>query len=265
MAQQVITGWPLIHDNIRRWSRTVKADGAIDADSIADACNTALQVVDDVIIGSGQPWAIRSKVIADITGNLGTNVEFKTRRLFMEEDLGITDLAKVYRLWRVDPNNQIISRPIYHCGKAGSENVNNGGWLSIWGCERWREDGDFNADSNYDMSVLIYNWGEAIAGGSLKVTYWFTPATITADVFTDTDSSGDRTTRPPVPKKLWNGIEDYAKLVLLETMGDQYKQNALWQRLRGPDGVVERLKTLCGSFQLGEANTVEDTLPEEVF
>lgn len=261
---QIVTGWPLIYQNIRRWSRTVRSDGAIDPDAIADACNEALHTLHDLIIEAGQPWAIKTEVIADVTGDLGTTTEFQTRKLFIEEDLGITDLAKIYRLWRVDPTNQIISRPIFHCGSAGPENVERGSWIARWGDERWREDGGFNGDGNYDMAVLIYNWGTALQGGSLSVTYWFSPATITESVFTDTDANGDLTTRPQVPPKLWPFLQNYAKLVLLETTGDAYKTNALWQRFRGPDGLVQRARTLLGSMQLGEANYARDSLADEV-
>lgn len=264
MPAQVITGWAAIYDNIRRWSRTVQSAGSINDDSIADACNTAMQAIDDLVIQAGTAWAIRSVVVADVTGNLGTAVEFQTQRLFIEEDLGITDLAQVYKLYRVDAGNQIISKPIYHCDESGSENIQRGAWLARWGDERWREDGDFNSDGNYDSAILLYNWGTALANGSLKVTYWFTPAQITAEVFSLVDANGDRTARPPLPPKLWVPIQEYAKLVLLETIGDQYKQNALWQRWHGTSGIETRVRTILGSFQLGQEKAIKDSFADEV-
>lgn len=264
MPAQVIDGWALIHDNIRRWSRTVTSVGAATEDAIADACNQALQAIDDLVIESGQAWAIRSQVITDLTSNLGSDVEFRTRRLFIEADLGITDLAKVYKLYRVDPTNAVVSKPIFHCDELGSENVQTGTWINRWGDERWREDGDFNGDGNYDSAVMIYNWGASMPGGSLKVTYWFTPPTITADVFSELDSDGNRTSRPPLPKKLWVPIQEYAKLVLLETTGDQYKTNALWQRWRGTLGIESRVRSILASFQIGESTNIKDSFRDEV-
>lgn len=259
-----VDGWGLIYDGIRRWSRTVKSPGAIEDDSIADACNKGLQIVDNLVIESGQPWAVRSKLIADVTGNLGVDVELKTRRLFIEQDLGITDLCKVNRLWRVDPSNQVMSKPIFHCDQIGPENLEHGNWMNRWGDERWREDGEFNSSGNYDSSILLYNWGTALAGGSLKVTYWFTPATITSSIFTDVDSNGDRLARPPLPRKLWPFIEEYAKLVLLETMGDAYKTSGIWTRWNGRSGLEAQCRMLVGAFQLGEPTNVHDVFADEV-
>lgn len=258
----IVTGWGLIHDNIQRFTRSVKSPGAVTDAAIADACNDALQEIMTVIIQSGQPWMVRSKVIDDTA--LGSTVEFRTKRLFIEEDLGVTDLAKAYKLYRVDPSNQVISKPIFHCNETGSENVERGAWINRWGDERWREDGDFNADSNYDMSILLYNAGSAMAGGFLKITYWFTPDIVTEDVFTQVDANGDRTARPPLPKQFWSPLQSYAKLVLLETTGDEYKSNALWKRWGGPEGVLNKCRVLAGSFQLGEPNMVKDAFADEV-
>ncbi len=257
-------GWGLIYDGIRRWSRTVKSPGSIEDEAIADACNKGLQVVDNLVIESGQPWAVRSKVIDDQGGSLGTDVEFKTRRLFIEQDLGITDLAKVHRLWRVDLTNATISKPIFHCDQTGPENIDRGNYVNRWGDERWREDGEFNDDGNYDSTILLYNWGQAMADGALKVTYWFTPALITKDVFTDMEEDGSRVSRPPLPRKLWPFIEEYAKLVLLEQMGDAYKTASLWSRWNGKSGLEAQCRLLVGSFQLGEPNHVHDVFVDEV-
>jgi hypothetical protein len=264
MAAQIVSGWALAADNIRRWSRTVKSNGAITDESIADAGNTAAQVVQGIILESGQPWSIRSKTIDDVGTSLGVYAEYRTRRLFIEQDLGITDLTKVMKLWRVSADASEISHPIYHCQETGPENIDRGTWLARYGDERWREDGDFNTAGNYDMSVLLYNWGESLAGGKLKITYWFTPAQITKDVFSAVDANGDRTSRPPFPKQFWIPLQEYMKLVLLETMGDQYKTSALWARWGGTSGLEKHLRTLAGSFQLGESNTVKDSFIDEV-
>jgi hypothetical protein len=261
MAQK-ITGIPWIYENIRRWSRTTTVKGAVDDDTIADAYNVAVGVFDDLVIESNVPWATREATANDLGLNLGTETEFKTRRLFLETDLGITDCARVRRLWRSDSTKQLLGQPIFYIDMVGPENVDAGRMVSSYNDERWTESGDIDSDGNADMAVLIYNWGNSLNGGHLRINYWFTPELITADDFFAVDKDGDRTKRPPLPRKLWVPIMEYAKLVILETTGDDYKSSAIWRRYAGPSGILERVRTVLASFQSGEAVFIEDTMTD---
>ena len=66
-----------------------------------------------------------------------------------------------------------------------------------------------------------------------------------------------------MPKKLWPFLQNYMKLILLETTGDQYKQSALWQRFKGLAGLESRTRTLLGSMQLGDPRLVSDSFAGE--
>jgi hypothetical protein len=255
---QLVDGWAWIHDNIQRWGRaTGGAKGATTDEVIADACNTAQQAIHDIVLEVGIPWAVRNAVINDAGLNLGIDVEFKTRRLLIETDLGLTDVARIYKLWRVDPANATISRPLHHVSMAGPENVDSGQVLANWNEERWVESGEFDGAQHAEQSIEIYNWNTLVPGGLLKIRYWYTPPLIDKTVFYATDVSGNRTTRPVLPRKVWVPICEYAKLVILETTGDDFKAAALWKRWGGTDGISNRLKTVLANFQIGESEYVD--------
>jgi Arc/MetJ family transcription regulator len=259
---QKIDGLAWIFENIRRWSRTTVVKGAVDDDTIADACNVALQQIDDLIIESAVPWAIRNVIVDDIGLQKGTYTEFKTRRLFLEQDLGITDCARVRRIWRADDVNQNMGTPLRHVDLVGPENSDRGNTLANLGEECWTEDGDFDASGNADSAILIYNWGATSPAQKLKINYWFTPPLLLVDDFFATDTNGDRTKRPPVPRKMWVPLMEYAKLVILETTGDDYKSAALWRRYGGPAGILERVRMLLSAFQVGEEVFVQDRMTD---
>lgn len=259
MAQKV-DGLAWIFDNLRRWSRTTAVKGALEDENLADAVNEAIQQIDDLVIESAIPWATRNATIDDVGQSKGFEIEYKTRRLFLEQDLGITDCARVRRIWRIDAGNQAVGKPIPYIDRVGPENVDSLRVTTAFNEERWTEDGDIDASGNADMAILMYNWGSGLSIGKLRVNYWFTPPLVTVDDFYETDANGDRTKRPPLPRKMWPHIITYAKLQLLETTGDDYRSAALWRRYHGPAGVLERVKTVLQAFQVGDPVFVDDTL-----
>ena len=259
MAQK-IDGLALMYDDIRRWSRSGTVKGAIKDETVADAMNVAIAAMDDLVIESAVPWAVRNVTVDDIGQSKGTEVEYKTRRLFIETDLGITDMARVRRLWRVHPTNAGVGAPIFHLNKVGPEGMDIGVTVARMNDERWVEDGDFDANGNADMAILLYNWGNALTSGKLKINYWFTPPLVVVDDFFATDANGDRTKRPALPRKLWVPTMEYAKLVILATTGDDYKSAAIWRRSHGPSGILERVRTVLAAFQVGEPVFVEDSM-----
>jgi hypothetical protein len=256
---QTVTGYAAFEREIREWSRTGTVQGAVTPETVAYAINKAQQNVHDLCLESGMPWCIRNVVVDDIGDDLGTESEQGVFRLFIETDLGITDLARVRRLWRIPATagaGRGVRLPHIETVGAASNDLNAFGAVSE---ERWTEDGDFNDDGDHEMSIILFNRGTALEGGHLKVNYWFTPADITPDVFYEEDDDGNLTARPPMPRKVWDSIVDYAKLVILETTGDDYKRNALWARLHGPAGVLERLRGNLAAFQTGDASYVDDS------
>lgn len=260
-----IDGWMLIHDNLRRWSRTVKSDGVCTPEAIADACGEAQSQIVAIAIESGVPWTVKNISIADSA--LGTTVGYQRRRFFIEEDLGITDLAKVRSIWRIDSNNQSPGWPIHHFDNEGTEAERSQNLLtvsSIGGREMWTESGDANSDGNPEQTILLYNWGANATGYNLSIEYWYNPPLVTVDDFTAIDASGNSTARPSLPRAAWPALQAYAKLVLLETMGDDYKANAMWRRYNSPAGILEQLRNQFSSFQTGESTFVQPMADEEV-
>jgi len=254
----------LIGENLRRWSRTVKSDGAATDDALADACGEAQSQIVAIAIESGVPWVVKNVTIADSA--LGTTVAYQRRRLFIESDLGITDLSKVRSIWRVDPANQSPGWPIHHFDNEGTEaertaNLTTLGALG--GREMWTESGDLNDDGDHEQTIVLANWLANASGFSLGIEYWFSPPLVTTDVFTAVDASGNSTARPSLPRAAWPAVLAYAKMVLLETIGDDYKATALWRRYNGPSGILEQLRNQFSSFQTGESTFVQPMADEE--
>lgn len=255
----------LIHDNLRRWSRTVKSDGSVTDEAMADACGEAQSQINAIAIESGVPWVVKNKQVAD--GALGTTIGYQRRRFFIEENLAITDLAKVRSIWRVDSSNSSPGWPIHHFDNEGTEAERSQNLLtvsSIGGREMWTESGDLNAAGNHEQTILLYNWRANATGYDLAIEYWFNPPLVTVDDFTEIDASGNSAARPALPRASWPALLAYAKLVLLETMGDDYKAMALWRRYNGPAGILEQLRNQFSSFQTGESTFVQPMADEEV-
>lgn len=259
MAVQTVDGYAAMYEDIRRWSRTTAVAGAVSEDTVADAINEAQEKIQDIVIESGVPWATRNKTIDDIGGNLGTQIEENVYRLFMVTDLAITDMARVRRIWRVpDDPSQGRGARVTHLDMVGPSVEVGEGSGQVFADERWAEDGDYNDDGIHEMAIVLYNRGNALAGGLLKVNYWFSIPDITADTFVEEDADGNRTVAPPLPRLAWRAITNYAKLIILETTGDDFRRNALWARLHGPAGVLERLRMKLSAFQTGDASYVDD-------
>jgi hypothetical protein len=252
-------------EQTRRFSRTVQNPGAVSDDLVAYAYTEALDVMHDLAMESAIPWSVRNAIIDDIGQDLGTQTEFATHRYFIESDLGITDLARPRRLWRVDTNNELVSQPMIHVDKLlETKRVQDlGAVISLMGQEGWTEDGDFNTDDLPEQAIIVYNRGLLMANGHLKVNYWFNMPIVTPDDFYEVDSSGNLTKKPPLPRKVWPAILNYAHLIILETVEDQFKGHFLWRRLSGTHGVIERVKGFFQRFEDGDPDYGDDTFGDE--
>jgi hypothetical protein len=267
MPTQTTDGWSWLLEQTRRFSRTVTNPGAVTDDLIAWAYSEAESQVYDLALESDIPWVVRNQTIDDTASSFGTQIEHATTRYFIVEDLGITDLVRVRHIWRVDPNNTTMSQPLLHSqGLFDTGRVRDiGATLTTWGREGWIEDGDYNSSGAHDMSLLIFNKGLAMAGGYLKLNYWFCPARVEADDFYEVDSSGNLSKAPTLPRKTWSAIMNYAHLIILETIEDQYKANALWRRFGGSAGITSRLRSMFQRFQDSDPEYVRDAFVEEGF
>ena len=101
-------------------------------------------------------------------------------------------------------------------------------------------------------------------GGHLKLTYWWSPPVLTIDDIEETDSNGDLTKGPSLPFPLWNILQNYAKWILAEQVGDEGKIKALSTRFKGPHGFEARIRSYLASFQTEEQVTVVDNWDDEV-
>ena len=266
MAPQVVDGWAMLHKQIRRFTRTVKNDGAVDDDLIAWALTEAQQAIFDLALESDVEWVLKSTTVDDTADSFGTEVEYRQHRYFIEKDLGITDLVRVRRVWRVDPNKQAVSQPIVNMDRVldAQRRKEAGSALSVWASEGWALDGDIEPTSGkHQISLMMYNRLSAMADGHIKINYWFHPSNVLTTDFYEVDSSGDLTNRPVLPRSTWPAIMNYAQLVILETIEDQYKNHSLWRRMNGVDGVLMRVRGSLSRFQTGEPEYGHDTFSDD--
>lgn len=263
---QIVDGWAMLQKQIRRFTRTVDNDGAVTDELIAWALTEGQQALFDLVLESDVEWSIKNATIDDTASSFGTETEFKQHRYFIETDLGITDLARVRRIWRVDPNNERQSQPVFHVDKMmdAMRIKDLGSTLSLLGNEGWIHDGDVEPTSgNHEMAITIFNRYSALSGGHLKINYWFHPPNVVVNDFYEVDDSGDLTNRPVLPRTTWPAIMNYAQLVILETVEDQYKNHSLWRRMSGTDGVIKRARSSLARFQTGEPEYGEDTFSDD--
>lgn len=267
MAVQTVDGWPMLYKQVRRFTRTVSNDGAVDDELIAWAFTEGQQALHDLMLASDVEWAIKNVIVDDTAESFGTEVEYRQHRYFIEKDLGITDLARVRRIWRVDDTNKTVrSQPVINMDRMlDIQRVKDvGSVLSLLGNEGWTLDGDIESVSGaQQMSINIINRYSAMAGGFLKINYWLQPPNVTTADFFEVDTSGNLTNRPVLPRSTWPAIMNYATLVILETVEDQYKNHSLWRRMNGPEGVLARAKSNLVRFQTGEPEYGVDTFGDE--
>ena len=238
MATQTVDGWAMLERQVRRFTRTVNNDGAVDDELIAWAFTEGQQALHDIMLASDVEWAVKNVIVDDTDTSFGTEVEYKQHRYFIEKDLGITDLARVRRIWRVDEDNKAVrSQPLINMDRIlDIQRVKDiGSTLALLGNEGWTLDGDVESVSGaHQMSINIFNRYAAMAGGQIKINYWLQPPNVTPADFSTVDASGDLTNRPVLPRSTWPAIMNYAALVILETVEDQYKNHSLWRRMNGP-------------------------------
>jgi hypothetical protein len=248
--------------NCQRYFRASSNVGTVDDDSIADAIWEGERWMHDLIVESGTAWAVKRTVIDDSA--LGTQIELGVHELFINSVLGITDLAKVQQLWRVDPNNLMVSGRIsYLYSESTQEHVRSPGSLIGPSGEFYTESGGVNASGRQEASILIYNKGTAMEGGSLRVDYWWVPQVVQTAWFTETDASGNVGRIPDLPEVLWSPILNYAKWVLTEQTGDTDRRNALARRFHGEAGLTKRVRQWLSNFQTEESVHVRDHWSEE--
>ena len=266
MATQTVDGWPMLQQQIRRFTRTVNNDGAVDDNLIAWALSEGQQALFDLVLESDVEWALKNVTVDDTSDSFGTEIEYKQHRYFIEKDLGITDLARIRRIWRVDPSSKTQSQPITNIDRIlDIQRVKGlGSTLSLLGNEGWSLDGDIESVSgNHQLSLMIINKGAAMSDGHIKINYWFYPPNVVTDDFYEVDTGGDLTNRPVLPRSTWPAIMNYAQLVILETIEDQYKNHSLWRRMNGVDGVLKRVRSSLARFQTGEPEYGADTFSDD--
>lgn len=261
----VAFGWRRLYDQVRRFTRTLRDPGAVSDDLIAWAFTEAEDKIHNLVMESGVPWNIKNTVVDDTATSFGTQMSLNVHRYFLEEDLGITDLAKVRMLWRTDPTNAVLEAPVPHLDTIFSpaSGVTYGSILATLNVEAWIEDGDINASGVPDMALRLYNRYNAMAGGSLNVNYWFVPTPVDPDFFYEVNAGGAYTRRPSMHQKCWPSIVNYAEIIILETTEDMYKGNSLWRRFNGPSGVLQELRGYLSRFQTDETEYIQDTFAGE--
>lgn len=251
-----VDGWAWMKQQTLRFTRSLRNQGAVTNDLIAYSYTEAQQMVQRLAVEAGVRWAVKSASIDDVGLALGTETATNERLLLIEDDLGITDMMKIDRLWRLGDDSTTRPALIPYVPSAGSTAP------LILDSEVWTEAGGNNAAGNFEIGVRILNWGLE-SSGELRVDYWFSPPTVTADFFTEVDSSGNYTKKPTLPRPVWTDMLNYAHLLILETTDDQSKASSIWRRFQGPAGIEQRLRNYFGSFQTGSPETVIDRFSEE--
>ncbi len=260
MTTPAVSGYAWMSRNLDKFFRSEANSGVVDDYVKADAITLAERMIHDEILASHVHWCVKSTVIDDVGGSLGADEDYQVRRLLFDTDLGITDLAKVARLWRVDAGAATIPVRIHYIpDDSGSEFIQTTGSLVGTGAEFWTETGAFNVSSVWEMGILLYNWGLAKEGGHLKVDYWWTPPLVEADWFSEVDASGNFSKAPPFPRAMWPYILEYAKWVVADTTGDIAKSRALARRWSSKGGMQEKVREFLGQFQTSGAEYVRDT------
>ena len=263
---QTVDGWAFLQQQVRRFTRTVNNDGAVTDDLIAACLTEGQQMVFDLVLESDVEWALKNAVVDDTASSFGTEVSLNRHRYFIETDLGITDLARVRKIWRRDPNNEKKDVPLYNLSRVGdfghAQDFGLGYVLS--NTESWAQDGDIEPTSgNHEIAIHIFNRYASMTDGHLLVNYWFYPPLVEVSDFYEVDASGNLTNRPVLPRATWPAIMNYAQLVILETVEDQYKNHSLWRRFNGKDGILDRVRQSLARFQTGEPEYGADTFSGE--
>lgn len=260
MADPTYQGYARIERNIKRYFRASANPGTVDEWSIADAVWEGERYLSDLIVESGVHWANKSKVIDDTADSFGTQIGYQMHRYFFEQDLGITDIAKVVGLWRTDPDmGQTDQRISYAYTDAGRSTLRDAGSLAGPSGEFYTDEMDENAEGHPEQSIILFNKGHSISGGHLRIAYWLAPPPVEVEWFTEVDSAGNIGRKPPFPPVLWTYIMNYAKWVITEQTGDVDRRVALAQRFGGRTGLTNRLRMWLGTFQSSEPIHVEDT------
>lgn len=260
---QIVEGYQRQLKNLRRYFRAEVNSGAVDDQTCADGLWEGTSYIIDLIIESGIYWSQRKQTIDDT--NLGTEIDFQVHELFIKKDLGITDMAKITRLWRVDPNKKLVRGRIpYVIDDRSGHLLRDPGSLVGPAGEFYSESSDVTSDGNQEQSILLYNKGTALEGGHLHIEYWWSPPPLTVEDLYETDANGNFTKGPSVPEKMWVHILNYAKWVIAEQTGDIDKQEALARRFGGSDGIKNRVREFLGEFQTGDPRYVHDQYGAEV-
>lgn len=239
-----------------RFTRSLRNQGAVNDDLIAYAYTEAQQMVQRLAVEAGVRWAVKSSSIDDVGLSLGTESAPDERLLLVESDLGITDLMKIDRLWRLGDDSETSPLMIPYVPSAGTTAP------LILDSEVWTEAGGNNGDGNFETAIRILNWGLE-SSGDLRVDYWFSPPTVTPEFFTELDANGNYTKKPTLPRPVWTDMLNYSHLLILETTDDQSKAMSIWRRFQGPAGIEQRLRNFLGTFQTGSSETAIDRYAEE--
>lgn len=260
---QTVDGYAWMKRSIEQYFRAKKNPGMIDADVVADGITDAETWMMAEVLESHVDWNTKYTVVDDTTPAKGTEIDYQIRRLFIEEDLGITDFARAERLWRVSPDKSATRLPISYIATGANEYIRGQGSLIAPDGEFYSEGGAVNALGNWEQAFYIINWNTIFPDSELGIEYHWYPPIVKTDWFTETDASGNLTKGPPFPRALWPHILHYAKWSIAETTGDTAKLIALGHRFKGRNGIQDRVRAFLGQFQTGETEYVEDMTSTE--
>ena len=257
---QIVDGWAEMERDIRAYFRTTKNFGLLTPETIAAALTEGESMVHDIVLESRINWAIKTVEIDD--EEIGTSIFGNTRRFLIEDDLGILDFARAKDLWRLPESADGDPAQFGYVESESAEDHHaEGRFLSGTNAERYNETGAVNADGEHQLAIQVFNWrtgGNAL--GDLRIEYFYTPAAVNPDWFTEADSSGNLLRKPALPRQVWPHIKNYAKFVLCEVTGDIDKHRFLRNRLNGRTGTLNRLREFLSNFQSGAAVYVVDTI-----
>ena len=262
MTSAKVEGYQRMLRNIQHFFRSELNAQIIDEQSIADAIWEAETQFTYKIAQGRVHWLTR-RIQFDDSGI--ANFDAAIRQIFFKSDMGITDIIRPARLWRVDTSGNLGRKEIQYIDSSlDGARAQNPGIRMGSGHELWTETGDINSTTGrHERSIWIYNPGTALTGGELEMEYWFHPEQLTVDDLHEVDENGDFTKGPQLPEILWIPIMNYAKWVMAELAEEPSKVSYLQQRFGGRHGIDAQVESLLATAQTDDPNSIRDVYEGE--
>lgn len=251
-------GYPEIHQAIRQYFKCDVNPGDVSDFTIAHALSNANYEVHGEIIEAAVHWMVKFSAKIDIT-SLGTQVDYKQKIYRIQTDLGISDYAKMARLWRSKSASDTNPWVAIYDPRANSQTHSD-----LGNYEYWAETTLNDANGDPEPAIALINSDSWAADYRLMLEYWFYPPQVEESFFYQQDANGDLVKRPPFPRICWPAIEMLAKIEIAEVTGDLQRRAFLRDRYYSPGGGRDKLVSFLAAAQTGLPIHVDDETEERI-